>query len=134
MENIKISTDKSLLDIEFLHSFLSNAYWAKGRSRSDIQTTIEHCVCFGIYKDNQQIGFARVLTDYAVFAYLMDVFITEEEQGKGYATQLMKAVFSYPDFSKVKKWKLATSDAHNLYRKFGFEIIKDSEKMMERIK
>ncbi len=133
MENIKISTDKNLLDLDFLHQFLSNTYWAKGRTREDIQMTIEHCVCFGLYKNDQQIGFARVLTDYAVFAYLMDVFITEQERGKGYATRLMDAVFSYPGNSNVKKWKLGTNDAHGLYRKFGFEIIKEPAKMMERI-
>ncbi|MBL7868261.1 MAG: GNAT family N-acetyltransferase [Flavobacterium lindanitolerans] len=130
---IRISTDKDKLDISFIHKFLTNTYWAKGRTMEEVKTIIENSYCFGIYSNGKQIGFARVVTDYVVFAYIMDVFIAEEQQGKGYSSLLMDRLLSEPAFSKVKTWRLATADAHFLYEKFGFGALANPEKQMEKI-
>ncbi|WP_188051444.1 GNAT family N-acetyltransferase [Flavobacterium sp. GP15] len=130
---ITVSTDKNKLDVPFIQKFLKNVYWAAGRTMQEIQTTIDHSFCFGIYLDEQQIGFARVITDYVVFAYLMDVFITEEHRGKGYSSILIENMMNEPKLKNIKIWRLATSDAHFLYRKFGFHELANPEKLMEKI-
>jgi len=123
--NIIISTENSRLDIDLIHQFLTNSYWAKGRTKEEVITTIEHCLNFGVYLDNQQIGFARLLTDYTVFGYLMDVFIIDEHRGKGYAKELVKTIMEHKELQKIKKWMLLTADAHGLYRQFGFDSLED---------
>jgi GNAT superfamily N-acetyltransferase len=133
MNNITISTDKNQLNIEFIHSFISNTYWAKGRNLAEVQTCIDHSLNFGIYLNNQQIGYARVVTDYVAFAYLMDVFIADEHRKQGYSSLLMDFILKREALAKVKVWRLATTDAHYLYQKFGFTSLKSPEKMMEKI-
>ena len=133
MNGIKISDDKSKLDIGVIHKFLTTSYWAEGRSIEAVKKSIENSICFGVYLDNKQIGFARVITDYVVFAYLMDVFILEEFRGKGYSKFLLKRIFEDDRFSGIKKWVLATKDAHSLYAQFGFEPLKRPERMMEKV-
>ncbi|CAM3338031.1 N-acetyltransferase domain-containing protein [Flavobacterium longum] len=130
---IEVSTDKSKLDVPFIQHFLKDIYWAAGRTMEEVQTTIDASFCFGIYLHGQQIGFARVVTDYVVFAYLMDVFITPQERGKGYSSLLIKAMMEEPQLQQVKIWRLATSDAHFLYEKFGFKALAHPEKMMEKV-
>ncbi len=130
---ITVSTDKSKLDVPFIQHFLKDIYWAAGRTLDEVQATIDASVCFGIYLDDQQIGFARVITDYVVFAYLMDVFIDEQHRGKGYASVLIDAMMKEPQLQQVKIWRLATSDAHFLYKKFGFTALAHPEKMMEKV-
>ena len=130
---ITISTDKNKLDVPFVQNFLKDIYWAAGRTMEEVQTTIDASFCFGIYLDDQQIGFARVVTDYVVFAYLMDVFIDEKYRGKGYASVLIDAMMKEPQLQQVKIWRLATSDAHFLYEKFGFKPLATPEKMMEKV-
>ena len=130
---VTVSTDKSKLDVPFIQHFLKDVYWAAGRTLEEVQATIDASVCFGIYLDDQQIGFARVITDYVVFAYLMDVFIDERHRGKGYASVLIDAVMKEPQLQQVKIWRLATSDAHFLYKKFGFTALAHPEKMMEKV-
>jgi len=130
---ITVSTDKSKLDIPFIQNFLKDVYWAAGRTMEDVQTTIDSSFCFGIYLDEKQIGFCRVITDYVVFAYVMDVFIIDEHRGKGYSSILIKAMMTEPKLQEVKIWRLATSDAHFLYEKFGFNLLANPEKMMEKI-
>jgi len=130
---ITISTDKSQLDVPFIQNFLKDIYWAAGRTIEEVQTTIDASFCFGIYLDGKQIGFARVVTDYVVFAYLMDVFIDENHRGKGYSSILIDAMMNEPQLQEVKIWRLATSDAHFLYEKFGFKALAHPEKMMEKI-
>jgi GNAT superfamily N-acetyltransferase len=98
-----------------------------------VQTCIDNSLNFGIYLNNQQIGCARVVTDYVAFAYLLDVFIIEQHQKQGYSTQLMEFILSYLELKSIKVWRLATTDAHYLYQKFGFTALKSPEKMMERI-
>ena len=130
---IIVSTDKNKLNIPFIQNFLKDIYWAAGRTIDEVQRTIDASVCFGIYLDDKQIGFARVITDYVVFAYLMDVFIAEEHRGKGYSSILIDTMMKEPQLQEVKIWRLATSDAHFLYEKFGFKALAHPEKMMEKI-
>jgi GNAT superfamily N-acetyltransferase len=132
---IIVSTDKQKLNVPFIQDFLKDIYWAAGRSIDEVQKTIDSSsVCFGIYLDDVQIGFARVITDYVVFAYMMDVFITEEHRGKGYSSILISAMMEEPILKEVKIWRLATKDAHFLYEKFGFKTLAYPERMMEKIK
>lgn len=131
---IIISTDKSKLDISLIHNFLSNSYWAKERTMEQVKKSIDNTICFGLYLNNKQIGFARVLTDQVVFAYLMDVFIVEMYRGNGYSKILMHEILNYQDFSEIGKWFLATRDAHNLYKQFQFVEIPKPEMYMERVK
>ena len=133
MNTITITTDKNQLDINLIHAFISNTYWAKGRTVTEVQTCIDNSLNFGIYLNNQQIGYARVVTDYVAFAYLLDVFIIEQYQKQGYSTQLMEFILNLPELKSIKVWRLATTDAHYLYQKFGFTALKSPEKMMERI-
>jgi GNAT superfamily N-acetyltransferase len=130
---IVVSTDKTKLDIPFIQNFLKDIYWAAGRTIDEVQTTIDASFCFGIYLDNKQIGFARVITDYVVFAYMMDVFIDEKHRGKGYSSILIDAMMKEPQLQQVKIWRLATSDAHFLYEKFGFTSLAHPDKMMEKV-
>ena len=130
---ITISIDKEKLQIDVIHQFLTETYWAKGRTLDEVKKTIEHCLCFGMYLDGKQIGFARLATDYTVFAYLMDVFVLPEYRGKGYSKQLMKAINEEPQLQTCKVWMLKTSDAHKLYKQFGYTELKYPEKVMERL-
>jgi len=130
---ISVSTDKTKLNVPFIQDFLKDIYWAAGRTIEEVQITIDSSVCFGIYLNHVQIGFARVITDYVVFAYLMDVFIAEEHRGKGYSSILISAMMNEPVLKEVKIWRLATSDAHFLYEKFDFKALAHPEKMMEKI-
>lgn len=133
MKRITVSTDKSKLDVPFIQHFLKDIYWAAGRTIAEVQTTIAHSFCFGIYLGDKQIGFARVITDYVVFAYVMDVFITEEYRGKGYSSLLIDNMMNEPQLKNIQIWRLATTDAHFLYRKFGFKELSHPEKLMEKI-
>ena len=130
---IAISTDKSKLQIDVIHQYLTTAYWAKGRTIDEVKKTIENCLCFGVYLEERQIGFARVCTDYTIFAYLMDVFILPEFRGKGYSKELMKAINEESKLQSCRVWMLKTSDAHGLYKQFGYSELKHPEKVMERI-
>ncbi|MRX37670.1 GNAT family N-acetyltransferase [Flavobacterium sp. LC2016-23] len=132
MNQITVSTDKNKLDVPFIQHFLKDIYWAAGRTIEEVQKTIDSSVCFGIYLDNKQIGFARVITDYVVFGYVMDVFITKEHRGKGYSSVLIENMMNEPVLKDIKIWRLATTDAHFLYEKFGFTALENPEKMMEK--
>ena len=133
MNTLTLSTDKNQLEINFIHAFISNTYWAKGRTLAEVQTCIDNSLNFGIYLNNHQIGYARVVTDYVAFAYLMDVFIAEEFQKQGYASQLMDFILKCKTLQNIKIWRLATTDAHYLYKKFGFTPLNNPVKMMERV-
>lgn len=130
---ITVSTDKTKLNIPFIQNFLKDIYWTAPRTIEEVQTAIDASFCFGIYLNNEQIGFARVITDYIVFAYVMDVFITEEHRGKGYSSILIETMINEQQLQNVKLWRLATKDAHFLYEKFGFTKLNHPEKMMEKI-
>lgn len=126
-----ISTDKSLLQLETIHSVLKNSYWAKNIPLEILKRSIENSICFGVYIEKEQIGFCRVITDKATFAYLADVFIVEDHKGKGYSKLLMKEVMSHPELQGLRKFLLGTADAHGLYRQFGFKELAKPERMME---
>lgn len=130
-----ISTDKSKLDIEKIHDYLCNqSYWAQGRTIEEVKISIENSTCFGVYDKNENlVGFARVITDVSVLAWLLDVFILEEHRKQGLGKLLVKTVVEHPDFSLVNKWMLATDDAHTLYEKVGFKTDTDSQKYMRKV-
>jgi len=130
---ITVSKDKTKLDVPFIQNFLKDVYWAAGRTMEEVQTTINTSFCFGIYENDNQIGFCRVITDFVVFAYVMDVFIDENHRGKGYSSTLINTMMTEPELQQVKIWRLATSDAHFLYKKFGFSALAHPEKMMEKV-
>ncbi len=130
---IEISTDKTRVDLEFVHRFLSEeAYWSKGRSMEEVKQSIAHSLCFSMFDTAQgnQIGFARVATDYVVFAWVMDVFIDQKSRGKGYAKKLMDYILNYPSLSQVNGFGLRTNDAHGLYKQAGFTHIPNPETWM----
>ena len=131
MDQILISTDKDALDIDYINGFISNSYWAKGRTIETMQTCIDNSLNFGVYLKGKQIGYARLITDYARFAYIMDLFIDEAHRGKGYAKELMKYMLELDAMKNVKFWRLATTDAHELYKKFGFTALAKPEQSME---
>ena len=126
-----ISTDKSRLDLEVIHSFLSSSYWAAGIPREIVQRSIENALCFGVYHGEEQVGFARVVSDFATIAYLADVFILDKHRGKGLSKILMKCIMQHPRLQGLRRFCLGTRDAHELYRQFGFEVIQKPENWME---
>lgn len=128
-----ISTDPKQLDITVIHKYLStDSYWAQGRKVDTVKRSIENSLNFGLYKAEQQIGFARVVTDYATFAWLADVFVLDTYRGKGLGKWLVEVILSHPDLQRFRRWVLATKDAHELYRQFGFIELKRPERWMER--
>ena len=133
MSNYKISTDKDKLDLIAIHDFLTNrSYWARGRSFETVKRSIENSICFGVYDNTDKlVGFARVLTDSAVFAYIMDVFILEDFRKQGLGKQLMDAIMKHPDIQGLQRVMLATNDAHKLYEKYGFVVTEIPNKIME---
>jgi GNAT superfamily N-acetyltransferase len=133
-ENFSISTDKSRLDVELVHEFLSkSSYWAQGRSMDVVQKSIEHSLCFGLYEGDRQVGFARVVTDHATFGWLCDVFILESHRGRGLGKWMIECVVACPDLQGFKNLLLATRDAHELYSRYGgFESLEKPEKWMAR--
>lgn len=127
-----ISTDKRKLENNFIYKFLSTeSYWAKGITLDKVIRAIKGSVCFGVYYNNQQIGFARVVTDFTGFGYLADVFIVSEHRGKGLSKWLMKEILAHPELQGFRRWMLATDDAHKLYEKFGFKALKRPDQFME---
>lgn len=131
--NVYFSDDRSDMDLHVIFKFLKNSYWAKSRSFEEQKLAIENSLNFGLFKNETQIAFARVMTDKVFFAYLLDVFVIEEEQGKGYSKLLIDKILNDTALKNVDKWILATKDAHSLYKRFGFEKIKKPEMLMEKL-
>lgn len=143
-----ISTDRSMLDVDAIHAFLSTCYWSPGIHRSKVELAIERSLCFGVYDAKKprgasaesangggrlQVGFARVVTDCASFAYLCDVFIIEECRGRGLSKWLMETILAHPDLQGLRRFCLMTRDAHGLYGQFGFTPMPDPTKYLERV-
>ena len=138
-----ISTDRELLKLDLVHGFLTNSYWAKGISREVVERSIEHSLCFGIYDESPclakdarrwepaQVGFARVVSDFATVAYLGDVFILESHRRRGLSKWLMECITQHPDLQNLRRWILLTRDAHGLYSQFGFAPLRAPERYME---
>jgi GNAT superfamily N-acetyltransferase len=126
-----ISTDKGLLDVSLVHEFLSRSYWSPGIPRAVVERGIAHSLCFGIYRDGAQVGFARVITDRASFAYLADVFVVEAHRSKGLGKWLIQTILEHEELRAMRRFMLATRDAHSLYEQFGFRAVADPARLME---
>lgn len=128
-----ISTDRNRLDIPVIHDFISNqSYWAQGRPLETVQRSLDNSLNFGLHENDRQIGFARVVTDYATFAWIADVFVLPEHRGQGLSKWLMEVILSHPDLQGFRRWVLATKDAQSLYAGFGFIALHRPERWMER--
>ena len=128
-----IDTYAARLNIDLIHDFISNhSYWGTGRAREVVQRSIDNSLPFGIYKADEQVGFARIVTDYATFAWVADVFIVPEHRGRGLSKWLMEVIIAHPQLQGFRRWVLATKDAHGLYEQFGFIKLHRPERWMER--
>jgi GNAT superfamily N-acetyltransferase len=128
--NYIISSDSSKLDVDFIHSYLSRSYWAEEIPKEIVIKGIENSLCFGVYNSGNQVGFARVISDYATFAYLADVFIIEEERGKGLSKWLMECILKHEQLQGLRNFCLLTRDAHTLYERFGFKPLEKPQNFM----
>jgi GNAT superfamily N-acetyltransferase len=126
-----VSTDRSWLDLDLIHGFLTDCYWAKGIPREIVARSIENSLCFGVYDEGKQIGFARVISDCATYAYIGDVFVIESHRGKGIGKWLMECIVRHPSLQNLRRWSLVTEDAHGLYAQFGFTPLRSPERYME---
>jgi GNAT superfamily N-acetyltransferase len=131
-DEFSVTCDPRSQDLDVIHGFLSGAYWAKGIPKETVRRSIEGSLCFALLHKDKQIGFARVITDRATIAYLGDVFVLETYRGRGLAKWLMECVSSHPDLQGLRRWMLATSDAHGLYEQFGFKPLAKPHVFMER--
>jgi GNAT superfamily N-acetyltransferase len=130
--NFVISTDPARLDLDVIHGFLTNCYWARGIPREVVARSIEHSLCFGIYdSDGKQAAFARVVSDFATVAYLGDVFVLEPHRGRGLGKWMVECVVAHPALQNLRRWILLTRDAHRLYKQFGFTPVKSPDRYME---
>lgn len=130
----KISANKNDLDFSVVYQFIASSYWAKGIPQTTMQRAIEHSLCFGVFTErNQQVGFARVISDYATYAYLADVFILEEHRGKGLSKWLVTEILNHADLQGLRRFNLVTRDAHGLYEQFGFARLQTTNGYMEII-
>jgi GNAT superfamily N-acetyltransferase len=114
-----------------VYDFLTHCYWAEGIPRDMVQRSVDNALCFGVFAEEKQVGFARVITDRATYAYIGDVFILESHRGRGLSKLLMKAIMEHPELQGFRRWSLVTDDAHDLYKQFGFRPVKNPEKYME---
>ena len=133
MENsVEITTDRSRIDLDYVHEYLSEKlYWAKGIPKELVEKSIQNALCFSVFFNEKQIGFGRVITDYATFAYIGDIFIDEDFRGKGFSKQLMQNIINHPELQGLRRWMLMTWDAHGLYEQFGFSVASKPERVME---
>lgn len=131
-DNYCISTDKTRLNLDAIHTALDDTYWAHGRTRELVATSLDHSRCFGVYDQHGQVGLARVVTDYATFGYFCDVYILAEHRGHGLGKWLIETIVTYPDFVRIRRLLLATRDAHGLYQQFGFTPLDRPERFMHR--
>jgi N-acetylglutamate synthase-like GNAT family acetyltransferase len=132
-DNLYYSTQQSDMDLDCIFNFIKNSYWGTLRTYEEQKIALEHTLNFGLFKDGSQIAYARVMTDRVFFAYLLDVFVIEKEQGHGYSKILIDKILNDERLKHIDRWMLATKDAHSLYEKFGFELVKSPEKLMDRM-
>jgi GNAT superfamily N-acetyltransferase len=134
MSAYEISTDPARLDVDAIHAFLTQSYWSPGIPRATVARAISNSLCFGVFWQGQQVGFARVVTDRTTFAYLCDVYVLETHRGHGLAKQLMDRVMKHPDLQGLRRMMLATRDAHGLYAQYGFTALGAPDRIMEVLK
>jgi N-acetylglutamate synthase-like GNAT family acetyltransferase len=130
MGRFLISTDRSKLDVDVIHRFLARSYWAEGIPRETVERSIENSLCFGVYDNARQIGFARVISDFATYAYVADVFILEPYRERGLGKELMASIMAHPDLQGLRRWSLGTRDAQGLYAQFGFKPVVNTRAQM----
>jgi N-acetylglutamate synthase-like GNAT family acetyltransferase len=130
-EGYAISTDPALLNLDVIHGFISQSYWAKEIPKATVERAVKNSLCWGVYERGAQVGFARVMTDKATFAYLADVFILPEHRGKGLSKALVATILAHPDLQGLRRWMLVTADAQGLYEPFGFKMVPQPERHME---
>lgn len=130
----RISTDPQQLDLAAVHAYLAQSYWSPGIAREQVERAAAHSLCFGLFHGAQQVGFARVVTDTASFAYLADVYILEAHRGQGLSKWLLETIFAHPDLQGLRRFMLATRDAHSLYAQFGFTALAHPGRLMERLR
>jgi GNAT superfamily N-acetyltransferase len=126
-----ISTDPERLDVDMIHAFLTDCYWAKGIPKEVVVRSIQNSLCFGIYHREKQVGFARVISDFATYAYIGDVFVLDDHHGQGLGKWLMQCIMEHPRLQGLRRWSLVTRDAHGLYEQFGFRALSAPERWME---
>lgn len=126
-----VSTDRSRIDVAAVHAFLSRTYWSPGIPEDVVRRGIAGAICFGIYHGREQVGFARVITDQATYAYLSDVYVLETHRGRGLAKWMMEVIMAHPSLQGLRRFALSTRDAHSLYRQFGFELVANPDRQME---
>ena len=126
----EISTDKSRLNVELIFGFLHSSYWAQNIPRNVVEKCVRHSLCFGAFCDTRQIGFGRVITDFATFAYIADVFVVPEHRGRGVSKLLLRAILEHPELQGLRRILLATQDAHGLYAQFGFQPLANPDHYM----
>ncbi len=129
--DFQISTDRLRLDVELIHEFLSNSYWSKGIPSEIVRRAIKHSLCFGIYKKEKQVGFARIISDFATYAYIADVFVVQSCRGISLSKWLMECILAHPQLQGLRRWSLVTADAHGLYARFGFKPPQAPHRWME---
>ena len=129
--NYTVSTDPKKLDLSVIHGYLCRSYWSSNIPKETVARAIRHSLCFGIYLEDAQVGFGRVVTDYATFAYIADVFVLEAHRGQGLSKRLIEAMIAHPELQGLRRWTLGTRDAHGLYARYGF-VPADSERDMVR--
>jgi len=122
-----LSNNKKRIDIDVVCGFLARSHWAANRKRNTVIRSIEHSLCYGIYHDQRQVAFARIVTDYCTYAYLCDIFVDEDYRGRGLSKWMMSCIMENPDLSELRRFTLATKDAHGLYEKFGFKSLSSEE-------
>jgi len=132
-DGLTVSTDPARLDLDVIHTFLARSYWAAGIPRELVSRALEHSLCFGAFEDERQVGFARVISDHATYAYVSDVFVLESHRGRGVGKRLMAAIMAHPELQGLRRWTLFTRDAHGLYRQYGFGEPRYPERLMEII-
>lgn len=131
-DGLTLSTDPARINLDEVCAFISRTYWAANRSRETIVRSLEHSLVFAIYDCEHMVAMARVVTDYATFAWLCDVFVHEDYRGRGLGKWLMEATLAHPDLKDLRRWLLATRDAHGLYRQYGYTPLNNPERWMER--
>ena len=130
--DILVTNDPAHLDLDVIHGFLSQSYWAPGVPREIVERSIQHSICFGALDGERQVGFARVISDRATYAYVADVFVLPSHRGRGIGKRLMACITTHPELQRLRLWSLFTRDAHGLYRQYGFHEARHPDRLMEK--